>query len=175
VSYQVQRSSTPIQVLAAVTQAAVLQEYEGMIGEAGFNAGVVLPSILAALGPVDGSVPTLVVKSEIGTTAVAIVDQGEVRLVRTIESVTPASASPERLAEDIYPSLVYFQDTYGTQVQRIMVGGTSADQELRSALEQQCGMHVMDLVAQTQLPAGASLDHLPRVAFAGVVGALVTQ
>ena len=175
VSYQVQRSGTPIQVLAAVTQASVLQEYEGLVGEAGFNAGVVLPSMLAALGRVDGSVPALVVKAESGTMAVAIVDQGEVRLVRTIESVMPAAASPERLAEDIYPSLIYFQDTYGTQVQRIMLGGTAADQALRSALEQQCGMQVTDLVAQAELPAGVSLDHLPREAFAGVIGALVTQ
>jgi len=30
-------------------------------------------------------------------------------------------------------------------------------------------------VGQAELPAGASLDHLPRTAFAGVVGALVTQ
>ena len=175
VSYQIQRSSTPIQVLAAVTQASVLQEYEALVGEAGFNAGVVLPSVLAALGRVDGNVPTLVVKAESGTMAVAIVDQGEVRLVRTIESVMPAAASPERLAEDIYPSLVYFQDTYGTQVQRILLGGTAADQALRSALEQQCGLQVTDLVGQAELPAGASLDHLPRTAFAGVVGALVTQ
>jgi type IV pilus assembly protein PilM len=175
VSYQVQRGGTPIQVLAAMTQAAVLQEYEALVSEIGFNAGVVLPSILAALGPVDGSVPTLVVKAEIATTAVAIVDRGEVRLVRTIETLTPAASSPERLAEDIYPSLVYFQDTYGTQVERMMLGGTAADQSLRAALEQQSGMQVMDLVAQTELPVGTSLDHLPRAAFAGVIGALVTQ
>ena len=90
-----------MQVIAAVAQASVLEEYESVFRDAGYQPGVVLPSVLAALGPVDGSVPTLAVKAEMGTTAVAIVDQGELRLVRTIESVSPAAATPERLAEDI--------------------------------------------------------------------------
>lgn len=166
VSYQLQRGAT-IQVVAAVADSAVLAEYEDAVRAAGFNPGVVLPSILAMLGAVDSSAPTLVVKAESGTTAVAIVDQGEVRLLRTIETATPASSAPARLAEDIYPSLVYFQDTYGTQVSRMVLGGTMATEELRSALEQQTGMKAMELTGAGTIPA-------PRSAFAGVYGALVS-
>ncbi|MBV8207502.1 MAG: hypothetical protein JO041_11970 [Acidobacteria bacterium] len=165
VSYQVQRG-TPIQVVAAVTDAAVLAEYEGPVRAAGFNPGVVLPSILAMLGAVDSSAPTLVVKAESGTTAVAIVDQGELRLLRTLETVTSAAASPQRLAEDIYPSLVFFQDTYGTQITRMVLGGTAATDELRASLEQQTGLKAMELTGAGTIPA-------PRTAFAGVYGALV--
>jgi type IV pilus assembly protein PilM len=166
VSYQVQRG-TPIQVVAAVAESSVLAEYESAVHAAGFNPGVVLPSILALLGAVDSSAPTLVIKAESGTTAIAVVDQGEIRVLRTLETVTPASATPQRLAEDIYPSLVYFQDEYSSQVTRMVLGGTAATNELRTALEQQTGLQAMELTGAGTIPA-------PRAAFAGVYGALVT-
>lgn len=166
VSYQVQRG-TPIQVIAAVAEQGVLAEYESAVRAVGFNPGVVLPSILAMLGAVDSSAPTLVVKAESGTTAVAIVDQDEIRVLRTLETLTPASAAPQRLAEDIYPSLVYFQDTYSAQVSRMVLGGTAASNELRAALEQQTGLTAMELTGAGTIPS-------PRTAFAGVYGALVT-
>ena len=175
VSYQVQRApGAAVQVIAAVTQASVLEEYEAAVRDAGYMPGIVLPSVLAALGPVDGSVPTLVVKAEAGTTAVAIVDQNQLRLVRTIESVAPAAATPERLAEDIYPSLVFFQDTYNAQVQRVALGGTAATEALKTALEQQTGVHVEELLDSGMI-AAASVSSAPRTAFAGAVGALLMQ
>jgi type IV pilus assembly protein PilM len=171
ISYQVQRSATAAQVIAAVTQASVLEEYETVFRNAGFHPGIVLPSVLAALGTVDGSVPTLVVKADSGTTAIAIVDKGELRLVRTIESTTPAAAAPERLAEDIYPSLVFFQDTYNAQVRRALLGGTAATEPLRAALEQQTGLKVEDLLDSSRMHASTSAA--PRSAFAGIAGALL--
>lgn len=166
VSYQIQRG-TPIQVVAAVAESGVLAEYENAVRAVGFNPGVVLPSILAMLGAVDSSAPTLVVKAESSTTVVAIVDNGELRLLRTLETLTPAAAAPQRLAEDIFPSLVFFQDTYGTHVTRMVLGGTAASNELREALEQQTGLKAMELTGSGTIPA-------PRAAFAGVYGALVS-
>src|SRR5215469_4974875 len=163
-SYQVQRG-TPIQV--AVADSGVVAEYEDAVRAAGFNPGVVLPSILAVLGAVDTSAPTLVVKAESGTTAIAVLDQGEIRVLRTLETVTAASATPQRLAEDIFPSLVYFQDEYGSQVTRFVLGGTAATNELRMALEQQTGLKAMEFTGSGTIPT-------PRAAFAGVYGALVT-
>src|SRR5215469_4228568 len=165
-SYQVQRG-TPIQVVAAVADSGVVTEYEDAVRAAGFNPGVVLPSILAVLGAVDTSAPTLVVKAESGTTAIAVLDQGEIRVLRTLETVTAASATPQRLAEDIFPSLVYFQDEYGSQVTRFVLGGTAATNELRMALEQQTGLKAMEFTGSGTIPT-------PRAAFAGVYGALVT-
>ena len=164
-SYQVQRG-TPIQVVAAVADSGVLTEYEDAVRAAGFNPGVVLPSILAVLGAVDTSAPTLVVKAESGTTAIAVLDQGEIRVLRTLETVTAASATPQRLAEDIFPSLVYFQDEYSSQVTRFVLGGTAATNELRLALEQQTGLKAMEFTGSGTIPT-------PRAAFAGVYGALV--
>jgi len=165
-SYQVQRG-IPIQVVAAVADSGVVTEYEDAVRAAGFNPGVVLPSILAVLGAVDTSAPTLVVKAESGTTAIAVLDQGEIRVLRTLETVTAASATPQRLAEDIFPSLVYFQDEYSSQVTRFVLGGTAATNELRMALEQQTGLKAMEFTGSGTIPT-------PRAAFAGVYGALVT-
>jgi type IV pilus assembly protein PilM len=165
-SYQVQRG-TPIQVVAAVADSGVVTEYEDAVRAADFNPGVVLPSILAVLGAVDTSAPTLVVKAESGTTAIAVLDQGEIRVLRTLETVTAASATPQRLAEDIFPSLVYFQDEYSSQVTRFVLGGTAATNELRMALEQQTGLKAMEFTGSGTIPT-------PRAAFAGVYGALVT-
>src|SRR5215472_16562921 len=166
VSYQAQHG-TPIRVVAAVADSGVLTEYEDAVRAAGFNPGVVLPSILAVSGAVDSSAPTLVVKAESGTTAIAVLDQGEIRVLRTLETLTPASATPQRLAEDIFPSLVYFQDEYSSQVTRFVLGGTAATNELRMALEQQTGLKAMEFTGSGTIPT-------PRAAFAGVYGALVT-
>ena len=78
VSFDRQGTSNPVRVVAAVTPRAVLDEYESLVREAGYNPGAVLPSMIAALGAVDGSRPTMIIKVERGTTTFAIVDQQSV-------------------------------------------------------------------------------------------------
>jgi type IV pilus assembly protein PilM len=53
VSFDRQGTATPIRVVAAVTPRSVLEEYESLVREAGYNAGTVLPSMVAALGLAD--------------------------------------------------------------------------------------------------------------------------
>ena len=50
VSYQAQTSPAGMRVVAAVALNSVLEDYEAAFVEAGFSPGVVLPSMLAALG-----------------------------------------------------------------------------------------------------------------------------
>jgi type IV pilus assembly protein PilM len=45
VSFDRQGTSNPIRVVAAVTPRSVLEEYESLVREAGFNPGSVLPSV----------------------------------------------------------------------------------------------------------------------------------
>ena len=53
-----------VQVVAAAMPHEVLADYEGMVREAGFEPGAVLPSTLAALaGLGEGEHPTLVVNA----------------------------------------------------------------------------------------------------------------
>lgn len=169
-SYDIQRSATSVRVVAAVTLGTVLAEYESAVREAGFIPGVVLPSTVATLGAVDGSRPTMVLKVDHGTTSVAMVDNNELRLFRTLESGT-AEINGERLAEDVYPSIVFFQDTYGVNVERLLVAGSTPAAQIAPALESQTGMRVQELVSSVMLPASGTGNG--RSQLAGVVGALL--
>jgi type IV pilus assembly protein PilM len=175
VSYQRQRTNGAVQVLAAVAQSSVIEEYEQAFRAAGYNPGIVLPSILAALGPVEEGAPTLVVKVERGILSLAIVDHGELRLVRTIEDANTTTITGERLAEDIYASLVFFQDTYGTSVDRVLLGGSIDVERMREPLQQAVGVRVADVVGPEHMAPSISGDSLPRAALAGVVGALLVK
>src|SRR6266849_1777847 len=113
VSYQAQSSAAGMRVVAAVALNSVVEEFE-----AGFSPGVVLPSMLAALGGTPAEHATLVVKVDVRTTSIAILDNQQLLLFRTLENTRGVAISGEQLAEDVYPSVVFFQDTYSTDIQQ---------------------------------------------------------
>ena len=133
VSFDRQGTSNPVRVVAAVTPRAVLEEYESLVREAGYNPGTVLPSMIAALGAVDASRPTMIIKVERGTTTFAIVDADELRLYRALEN-GGAAVTGESLVDDVNTSLVYFEDRYAVGVDRVLVTGVESAQELQAAL-----------------------------------------
>ncbi len=142
VSYHAQTSSSGMRVVAAVALNSVVEDYETAFREAGFNPGVVLPSMLAALGGVPG-------------------DRG-----------TGVTISGEQLAEDVYPSVVFFQDTYSTNIDQICVAGVSDMAGAAPALHAQTGAEVRELVSASQLGLGGG--SIPKWRMAGVVGALLS-
>jgi type IV pilus assembly protein PilM len=145
VSYHVQPMERGLKVIAAVALTSVVQEYETAFRNAGYNPGVVLPSMLATLGLVEGSKPRLVIKVDSETTSTAIVDRSQLLLFRTLESAPGAAVSAEQLASDIFPSLVFFQDNYGTNVEEVLVTGGGQLGELMPALEAQIDAPVRQL------------------------------
>ncbi|MGH9576038.1 MAG: type IV pilus biogenesis protein PilM [Terriglobales bacterium] len=175
VSYHVQQGlaaegGRSMQVVAGVAPLSVVEEYESAFRESGYSPGVVMPSMVAALGVVDARRPTLVVKADTVTTTVAIVDQHQLRLIRTLES--KPGTTGEQLAEEIFPSVVFFQDTCGADLERVLVGGQAPVAGLEAALEAQTGLHVAELVGAREAGGGLG-DSVPPSALAGVVGALV--
>ena len=169
VSFDRQGTSNPVRVVAAVTPRTVLAEYEGLVREAGYNPGAVLPSMIAALGAVDASRPTMVIKVEPGTTTFAIVDQNQLRLYRALENGGSA-VTGESLVDDVNTSLVYFEDRYAVGVDRVLVAGVESAQELETALSATSNIRVEELVSSSM--AGAAAGNVSRSALAGVVGAL---
>jgi type IV pilus assembly protein PilM len=87
VSYQVMASGRGgMQVLAVAMPKQVLADYEGVVREAGFEPGAVLPSTLAALaGLGEGEMPMLVVNAGREGVTTAIVKGGVVLLHRTVD------------------------------------------------------------------------------------------
>lgn len=171
VSYHAQPAGTGMRAVAAVVLNSVLQEYEAAFRDAGYNPGVVMPSMLAALGAADAERPTLVVKVDARTIGIAILDQEQLLLFRTLENVRGVTITGEQLAEEVYPSVVFFQDTYNLNIERVYVAGLPESGGAAPALKAQTGAHVEDLVASSQI--GSALGSVPRWRMAGVVGALI--
>jgi type IV pilus assembly protein PilM len=172
VSYQAQVTGTGVRVVAAVALMSVIEEYEAAFREAGFNPGVVLPSMLATLGAAEADRPALVVKVDSATTSLAILDKEQILLIRTLENRPGVNITGEVLAEEIYPSVVFFQDTYQMNVERIFVAGLSDSTATAPALQAQTGATVQELVGSSQV--GVSASGVPRWRLAGVVGALLS-
>jgi type IV pilus assembly protein PilM len=173
VSYHAQRSAAGLRVVAAVALKTVVEEYENAVREAGFSPGVVLPSMLAALGGAPGERGTLVVKVDARTTSIAILDKQQLLLFRTLENARGVTISGEQLAEDVYPSVVFFQDTYSTNIEQILVAGISDIAGAAPALHAQTGADVRELVTASQLGLGGG--SIPKWRMAGVVGALLSK
>ncbi len=173
VSYHAQPSVTNMKVVAAVALSSVVEDYESAFRDAGYSPGVLLPSMLAALGAADAQRPTLVVKVDARTTSIAILDQEKLLLFRTLENTRGVTITGEQLAEEVYPSVVFFQDTYHLNIEQIFISGLPQLGGAAPVLRAQTGAEVRELVSAAQL--GSSVDDsVPLWRMAGVVGALVS-
>jgi len=173
VSYHAQKFPDGVRVVAAVALASVIEDYESAFRDAGYSPGVVLPSMLAALGAADGKRPTLVVKVDARSTSIAILNEDQLQLFRTLENTRGVTITGEQLAEEVYPSVVFFQDTYHLNIERIYVAGLSETGGAAPALKAQTGAEVQELVASSQLGISTG-GSVPRWRMAGVVGALLS-
>jgi type IV pilus assembly protein PilM len=169
-SFDVRRINGNAQVIAAVVPHAVIEEYEALFADEGYNAGIVLPSALAILGNLEGERPAMVLKVDATTITVAIVDGGQLRLLRVLENPQGAAVSGEQLATEVYPSAVFFEDTYHAKVESVFVGGIVPLLQVSPALEAHTGARIYELVSGRHVESG---DNASRGPLAAVVGALV--
>lgn len=172
VSYQAQTVNGTVRVVAAVALKSVVDEYEAVVREAGFSPGIVLPSMMAALGAAPADRGTLVVKVDARTISIAVLDQQQLLLFRTLENARGVTISGEQLTEDVYPSVVFFQDTYNTNIEQIFVSGISDISAVATSLQGQTGAEVKELVKASQLGLGGG--SIPKWRMAGIIGALLS-
>ncbi|MBI2682409.1 MAG: hypothetical protein HYX26_04200 [Acidobacteriales bacterium] len=171
-SYHAQRNNGSVKVVAAMSPRQVVEEYEAAFRAAGFEPGVVVPSILATLGLVSAERPTMVVKVDPNTTSVAIVDQGELLLVRTLDHPGRQEVTARELLDSIYPSMVFFEDTYHAKIEQILLAGMNDLSGLSSSLQSETGVRTQEL-AQVSGGFGSSLgERVPEAVLTGVAGAL---
>src|SRR5271168_3375037 len=173
VSYHAQKAQDGVKVVAAVALASVVEDYEAAFRNAGFSPGVVLPSMLAALGAAAAERPTLVVKVDARTTSIAILNADQLQLFRTLDNTRGVTITGDQLAEEVYPSVVFFQDTYHLNIEKIFVAGLSDTSGAAPALRSQTGAEVQELVSPSQLGTSSG-GSVPRWRMAGVVGALIS-
>ena len=172
ISYHPHPTAKGVQAIAAVVLNTVHEEYESAFRDAGYNPGVLMPSMLAAIGAADAERPTLVVKVDARTISIAILDQEQLLLSRTLENVRGVTITGEQLAEEVYPSVVFFQDTYNLNIERVYVAGLPETGSAGAALKNQSGARVEELVVASQI--GSTSGTVPRWRMAGVVGALIS-
>jgi len=126
----------------------------------------------AALGAAEAGHPTMVVKVDARTTGIAILDKQQLVLFRTLENGRGVTITGEQLAEEVYPSIVFFQDTYHVNLEKILLAGLSDSGGTVPALQAQTGVTVQELVSASQL--GTSYGSVPKWRMAGVLGALLS-
>ena len=93
-------------------------------------------------------------------------------LFRTLENTRGLGISGDQLAENVYPSVVFFQDTYKLNIERIYVAGLADSEAALHSLQTQTGIQVEELVSSNQL-SGRN-GSLQRSRLAGVLGALMS-
>jgi len=128
--------------------------------------------MLAALGAVSSERPTMIIKVDARTTSISILDQDQLLLFRTLENARGATISGDHLAEEVYPSIVFFQDTYSLNIERIFLAGLPDSTSAAAALRAQTEAEVRELVSAGQL--GTENGSVPKWRMAGVVGALLS-
>ena len=75
------------------------------------------------MGAAEGRRPTLVIKVDAHTTSIAILNEDQLQLFRTLENSRGVTITGEQLAEEVFPSDVFFQDTYHLDIQQMYVAG----------------------------------------------------
>ena len=167
-SFQSYRKTGLVKVVAAITPRDVLEEYEQAFRAAGYEPGFVLPSTLALLNAVQADRPTLVVKSDGSFVSVAIADQNELVFYRMLDAV--AQRTGTAIADEVYPSIVFFEDNYSAKIDRILLAVSEKEEELKTALQEQTGVRAEKF--GTDIGESLSGDGLPASSYAGVAGAL---
>jgi len=169
-SFESYRKGDGVKVLAALTPREVLQEYETIFHSAGYEPGLVLPSTLAALNGVDADRPTLLVKADGNFISVAIVDDNQVIFYRMLDVVSGRTGAT--IADQVYPSIVFFEDNYSSKIERIILCSVSDTEELNQALKEQTGVKPETLDSGVYGSDSLSGDGLPPSVLAGVAGVL---
>lgn len=166
-SFDAQNTPKGLRVAASIVLYSILEEYESAFRAAGCSPGVVLPSSLAALGAIHDEHPTMFLKVGQGATAIAVVSEGQLLLYRILEGTGTMDLTSARIADDIYPSLVYFQDNYGLSVKQLLVSGVHKLEDFAPALEEQTGLRVRELIEPSVVTENLRND------YAGALGALL--
>jgi len=172
-SCDVRRANGTIQVVAAVSPREVIKEYETAFRDAGYSPGVVLPSSLAALGLLEGQRPTLMLKVDAENITVAATVSQELRLMRTLDNPHGEKVPAAELAETVLPSIVFFEDTFGSRIEQVFVTGLASVDEIGPMLHQQTGAQVRELAPKISSSANLSGDSYEPSMMAGVAGALL--
>lgn len=169
-SFQTYRKDGSVKVLAAVMPREVLNEYESAFHNAGYQPGYVLPSTLASLSAVQADRPTLLVKNDGNFVSITIADHDELVFYRVLDAMRGRTGSA--IADEVYPSIVFFEDNYSAKIERILIAAAENADDLKQALQEQTGVKPEFLDSDVNVGESLSGDTHPSTALVGVAGVL---
>lgn len=125
VSYMRQRGrGGGLEVVAALARQQIVREYETIVEAAGMTAGVMMSSGLATLSLLSGKGSTLLARFSGRTLTTVIVHEGDLCVYRSTEMPVDASLlEPQAMLDEIFPAVAYYQDTWGSGVERFSLTG----------------------------------------------------
>ena len=179
VSYSLQPSAPPaapagsVHVLTAIARQKIIRQYEELLETRNRRVGIVLSSTLAALPLVDDARPALLARLTGNTLTTAIVRSGALAVYRCTALHAPADTiSAQHLLDEIYPSIAYFQDTWGEPVGEVRLAGFGANTEqFRNQIESELHCKVTPVIASAAVEgrlAGEERTQVDRVMEAAV-------
>jgi type IV pilus assembly protein PilM len=174
ISYQVMtRRNEQVRALVAVTPQAVLAEYEGVVREAGYEPGAVLPSTLCAIAAIPDDADSLLINQNSACITTAITKQNEVLLHRTLELPENAGNDIPDIQQAVSVAIAYFEDSLSVPLESLFYVGPGGANAFDIILNQPDSgaphVRVRDLV---EPPENGIPSPVPIGILAGVTGAL---
>ena len=174
ISYQVMtRVQDQVRAMVAVTPRAGLAEYEGVVREAGYEPGAVLPSTLCAIAAIPDDTAALLINQNSACITTAITRQSEVLLHRTLELPENAGNDIPDIQQAVSVAIAYFEDSLNVPLESLFYvgpGGASTFDILLNQPDSGAGhVRVRDLV---EPPGSGVVSPVPVGILAGVTGAL---
>ncbi|WP_109488877.1 hypothetical protein [Occallatibacter savannae] len=138
ISYQLlDRSGNICKMLAVAVPKGVLNEYEAVVRDAGFQPGAVLPSALSALAALNSDEPVLSAYLSGVSLTTSITAGKNILLYRTHELPDNIDERTAEMQRDIAVALAYFEDELKTAPACVhYAGDLDADEFSRSVLAQ---------------------------------------
>jgi type IV pilus assembly protein PilM len=107
-------------VVVALAPADIIARYETPFRSAAIEPGLVTTSALAALELVKEDGTVVVAKLSGRMLTILVVSSGALKLVRSLELTEPGTAE---IAADLYPTLVYIEDTLVAKAEKLLLAG----------------------------------------------------
>jgi type IV pilus assembly protein PilM len=173
VSYQIMAQKPGhVSLLVTVMPGDVLEEYEAVVREAGYEPGSVLPSTLATVGGLDAVGAALMVNYTHASVTTTVTNGNEMLLHRTMDLPADEKAREEEMAQAVITALAWYEDTLKATPEELHYAGPGGAQSVHSS----SWLRFVDPappVEDLAPPSGASMmTNVPVGTTAGVTGAL---
>jgi type IV pilus assembly protein PilM len=143
-----------LEVLTAAIARPVLEEYEALLRGRGFQAGLVVPSAIAALPLCSDSSGALTLFAKLGGSVLSIllVENGLVRVVRCVD-LSSEESNPEEepavITTLLQQTLAFAEDELAQPVKRLLLCGFGGMmEELEPAFEREFGVSCVPLLSR---------------------------